>query len=856
MKNLAIYLLFLSSAVSAQQKWPVIKHYEGKFTEKIAMPIGGIGTGDISIGGNGQWKDVEIMNKPAMGFYGAHNPKQAPFFMVFTKSADGVKKTKTLMGPMPLSDYIGSEGSRAPNHGLPRFASSTFDAAYPFATVNLEDRDMPVSAKAKVFNPFIPGDPDASGIPIAVIRYEIKNKTDKSLEVSVAGSLDNFIGMDGSVAEISGWNSVIYPLGTKNNKNSFRQSGNLVGIYMTSDSVDKNSRAWGTIALTTENKTPGDVISYRTEFNTKGWNFNFTDLWDDFSDDGIFKDLNFPLKWDDPRGALAVKFKLAPKETRTVQFFLTWNFPNRMSWDDKVVIGNYYSTKYADAWDVIEKTLPQLPSLEAKTLDFVNLIANSDYPQQVKEAALFNSSTLRSQTTFRDRNGNFFGWEGVFAATGSCHGNCTHVWNYEYASPFLFGSMAMNMRETEYKHALQESGLMCFRVNIPFDKKYEDPLAAADGQMGTIMKVYREWQLSGDDNFLKDLYPGVKKALSFAWIPKGWDADKDGVMEGCQHNTMDIEYYGPNPEIGFWYLGALKAAAAMAGYMHDTEFETTCQTLFTKGSKWIDENIFNGEFYYQKIWPVKSSDDVAKGIISGGGRFNNSEPIFQIGEGCLADQLVGQNMALICGLGYLADSNKIKKAIASIWKYNHVNNVGELFNNMRSYALEGEAGVVVTVYPDPKKRPAIPLSYGFEVWTGLEYTAATGMIYAGMGKEGLQVISDARNRYDGFKRNPFNEEECGNHYTRAMASWSAIPALSHFNYSGVTKTFSITAKPGNYFWSNGHSWGNVVVTNNEATISVHFGKLEVQAIRLSNGSEVKLKEVKTITEDGTLKFKL
>jgi uncharacterized protein (DUF608 family) len=856
MKYLVIFLLLLSTEVPAQQnKWPVIKHYEGKFTEKIAMPVGGIGTGNISIGGNGQWKDVEIMNKPAMGFYGAQSPKQAPFFMVFTQNTNGGKKTKTLMGPIPLSDYAGSEGSRTPNHGLPRFSSSTFDAAYPFAIVNLQDNDMPVSAKAKVFNPFIPGDAEASGIPIAVIRYEITNKTDKPLEVAVAGSLDNFIGMDGSVATISTWNSIITPMGTKNNRNTFRQTKELSGIYMTSDSVDKNSRAWGTIALTTERNNPGDIISYRTEFNTKGWNSNFTDLWDDFSDDGVFKDLVFPHKWNDPRGALSVKFQLAARETRTVQFFLTWNFPNRMDWFDKVIVGNYYSTKYSDAWDVIEKTLPLLPALEAKTIDFVNLIARSDYPQVVKEAALFNSSTLRSQTTFRSKEGDFFGWEGVFAATGSCHGNCTHVWNYEYASPFLFGSLAMNMRQTEYKHALDDSsGLMSFRVGLPFDKKNNGYVAAADGQMGTIMKVYREWQLSGNDNFLKDLYPGVKKALSFAWIEKGWDANQDGVMEGCQHNTMDIEYYGPNPEIGFWYLGALKATAAMAHYMNDTSFEQTCTTLFIKGSRWIDENIFNGEFYYQKIWPVKSLNDVAKGLTMGMGASDVSNPEFQIGEGCLVDQLVGQNMAFVCGLGYLADSSHIRKALSSIWKYNRLKPFGDHFNNMRSYALGDEGGLVVTAYPDPAKRPAIPLSYGFEAWTGVEYTAAAGMFYMGMDKEAGQVIKDIRDRYDGFKRNPFNEEECGNHYVRAMASWSEILALSKFNYSGVDKSFSITAKPGNYFWSNGYSWGKATVSYNKVTIAVHHGNLDVQTIRLSNGRVLKLKKMMTIAENSSSAF--
>jgi non-lysosomal glucosylceramidase len=326
------------------------------------------------------------------------------------------------------------------------------------------------------------------------------------------------------------------------------------------------------------------------------------------------------------------------------------------------------------------------------------------------------------------------------------------------------------------------------------------------------------------------------------------------VMEGCQHNTMDIEYYGPNPEIGFWYLGALKAAAIMANNMNDAAFEKTCTDLFTRGSKWIDENIFNGEFYYQKIWPVKSLNDVAKGLRLGMGARDISNPEFQIGEGCLVDQLVGQNMAFICGLGYLADSNHIKKALSSIWKYNHRKSFGDYFNNMRSYALGNESGLVVTVYPDLSKRPAIPLSYAFEAWTGVEYTAATGMLYVGMDKEANQVIKDIRNRYDGFKRNPFNEEECGNHYVRAMASWSAMIALSKFNYSGTDKTFSITAKPGNYFWSNGYAWGNVTVEGNKATIAVHYGKLTVQNIHLSNGRNLNLKQALTIEEGKSSAF--
>jgi uncharacterized protein (DUF608 family) len=857
MKNIpVVFLCFsISYAFSQQTAWPVIKHYEGRFIEKIAMPVGGIGTGDISIGGNGQWKDVEIMNKPGMGFYGSVTPKRAPFFMVFTQDASGEKHAKALMGPIPPPEYTGSEGSNAPNHGLPRFAKASFDAAYPFGIVRLDDDAMPISAKVKVFNPFVPGDALSSGIPIAVIRYEITNKTDHPLTIALAGSLDNFIGMDGSVVEFNNWNRSINLLGTNHNRNVFRQTSSLSGIYMTSDSVDHDSNAWGTIALTTPAINTGLEISYRTQFSPKGWNDNVTDLWDDFSDDGSFKEVQFDQKVNDPRAALSVKWQLAAHETKEVEFFLTWDFPNRKDWNDKVTIGNYYSTFYNDAWDVAEKTLPLLPKLEAKTIDFVSLIAQSDYPAVIKEAALFNSSTLRSQTAFRNREGYFFGWEGVFAATGSCYGNCTHVWNYEHATPFLFGSLAMKMRNVEYQYGLNDSsGLMSFRVSLPFNKNENWKIAAADGQMGTVMKVYREWQLSGDDEFLRSTWPGLKKALAFSWIRGGWDADQDGVMEGCQHNTMDIEYFGPNPEIEFWYLGALKAAARMAGYLNDHEFQKTCSALFEKGSHWTDQHLFNGEYYIQQIRPVADKNMIATGLIAGMGASNLKNPDFQIGEGCLVDQLVGQNMAWICGLGYLADSNHIRKTMESIYKYNHVASFGDHFNNMRSYALGDESGLMLTSYPDPSKRPAVPLSYASEAWTGLEYTAATGMIYENMNAEALKIISDVRNRYDGYKRNPFNEEECGNHYARAMASWSAFVAYSKFHYSAVDKEITFTARPGKYFWSDGYCWGNVFVGDHSVKIAVHSGKMEIKTIRLQGGGSITLKRPVMIGENKSQEF--
>lgn len=129
------------------------------------------------------------------------------------------------------------------------------------------------------------------------------------------------------------------------------------------------------------------------------------------------------------------------------------------------------------------------------------------------------------------------------------------------------------------------------------------------------------------------------------------------------------------------------------------------------------------------------------------------------------------------------------------------------------------------------------------------------MIYQGMNTQALKVILDVRNRYDGQKRNPFNEQECGNHYARAMASWGTIIAWSRFNYSAVTKKFSITPVPGKYFWSNGYAWGIAEVkADRKILISVHFGELKLSTVELKNTRTINLPKTEILKEGDTKEF--
>ncbi len=837
--KIGFFVIFASaslvSAGIAAEEWPFIKHYDQQHLSQIALPLGGIGTGTVSLGGRGDLRDWEIMNRPAKGY----NPG-SPFFAVWLKTADGKTWTRALQGPVEPFQSSGPFGVKdATNPGLPVFRNCSFDAGYPFGRVNLWDPDLPVTVKIKAFNPMVPADVEASAIPIAVLTYEVTNNASVEMAVSVSGTIQNFIGNDGTKSLAS------------KNKNQFRKGGAVQGIFMSSEGVPKEAEQWGTIALA----VPADEdATFRTAWLAKGWGTSLLDFWDDLGDDGRLNDR--PSSEDLPRGSLAVQAMIPPRQKRDFTFYITWHFPNRFAWSAKR-LGNYYTTRYGDAWEAAEKTVPHLGRLEAETLDFVRAFCQSDLPEVVKESALFNLSTLRSQTCFRTEDGRFFAWEGCGDKEGCCFGSCTHVWNYEQAIAFLYGTLAKSLREVEFSQQTDDSGLMSFRVKLPLDESHFDK-AAADGQMGCIIKVYRDWQLSGDEAWLRAIWPRVKKALEFCWIKGGWDADKDGVMEGCQHNTMDVEYYGPNPQMGLWYLGALRAAEKMALYLRDKAFAETCRALFERGSRWIDANLFNGRYYIHKIVPPMDRSNIAPSLLVGMGSTDFAKPDYQLGNGCLVDQLIGQLLAHIADLGYLVKPENVKTTLDSIVKYNFRGSLQDHFNCMRTFALGDEAALLMASYPDG--RPANPFPYFTEVMTGFEYAAAIGMLYEGQIENGLRCIAAVRSRYDGLKRNPYDEAECGHHYGRAMISWAAPLALTGFRYSAVDRTLTFAVNEGNFFWSNGYAYGTVRLKGAgdkmAAAIKVLKGELAFKSLTLPALGEIKFKVPQILKQGESREFEV
>ena len=293
----------------------------------------------------------------------------------------------------------------------------------------------------------------------------------------------------------------------------------------------------------------------------------------------------------------------------------------------------------------------------------------------------------------------------------------------------------------------------------------------------------------------------------------------------------------------------------MAEYMNEPDKAKEYRELFEKGKKWVDRNLFNGDYYHQKININDKSilQQYAEGLNSMIGDISSSywndehkELNFQIGEGCGIDQVIAQWHANINGLGEIFDRKQVKKSLKSLYKNNFKKSMRNFYNACRIYALNGESGIVICDWPEGKYKPMVPLTYNGECMNGFEYAAGIHMIQEGLVKEGLEIVKAVRDRYNGENRNPWNEFECGSNYARSMASYALLPALSGFEFDMVKKHIGfapvISEKSFQCFWSLDCGWGIYQRKGNKITLKVLSGSVNLKSY--SDSLFLKQKKVK------------
>ena len=796
-------------------------------TKNISFPIGGIGSGCIGLAGNGELNDWEIFNRPNK------NTRNGYSHFAIKANYQGKTVVKVLHGDT-VENLIGmhKDGSdtgfgtgpkKESLAGFPHFKKVEFEADFPIARLTFLDDDFPAKTKLCAFNPLIPNDEFNSSLPVAFFEWEIENTAQEEIEFSLAFSVQN-------PAEVS--------------KNQAVAGGCFLQC------ADKTAEEFGYCDLTV--LTDGLDSVAQAYWYRGDWQDAITTFWHQFSNNARMQARDYEETGKRDHASVVSYFSIKAGEKKKVRFVLSWNAPVQYSYwrEAKDENGkdrtwkNYYATQFENSLTSAKYALQNFTSLQEKTQRFSDALQNSRLPEFVKDAVSANLSVLKSPTVWRLEDGSFWGWEGSFEKTGSCEGSCQHVWNYAYALPFLFPKLERSMRENTIKYALYPTGETAFRLQLPLGVENIKYRACVDGQMGEVIKCYREWKIQGDTAWLKANAESIFKMLEYAWSTDNadaWDRDCDGVIDGRQHHTLDVELFGANSWLQGFYLLALDCAKQMAEALGDIARAKKYKSLYQNGRAWTNKHLFNGEYFCQKV-ELGDKEMVCK--FDGGEYYWNDEAKeikYQIGEGCIIDQVLADWHANLLGVDCVFDRDKKRTALESLYKYNYKPSMREVTNMWRVFAVNDEAGTVICSYPQGKNKPIIPIPYCEETMTGFEYALGGLMIAEGLTKQGEEIVKAVRDRYNGDNRNPFNEIECGNNYARSMASYALLLIYSGFSFD-MTKNYigfaPLSKEDGNYFWSVGGSYGNMEFANGVQTLSIFGDALTLSSFGLQDNKRV------------------
>jgi uncharacterized protein (DUF608 family) len=804
-------------------------YYSGEYLDRIAFPVGGIGAGMFCLEGTGAVSHMSVRNRPDV--------YNEPCMFAAIELKGFKNGAKVIEGQVPDWKKFGppnsANGSSGTSYGLPRFETAKFLARFPFAYIDLKDRDLPLEVQLTGWSPFIPTDCDNSSLPAGAIEYSFRNKGSSKVEAIFSYNSTNFMRQ-------------------RNGRASIKPVSN--GFTLSEEGNKDAPESQGYFAIFTNE--PNTVVDYC--WFRGGWFDPLTIAWNTILKGELNN--NPPIDMGAPGASLFVPFILNPGETKVIRLMMAWYVPNtkmKFGEDSKETKKEecndpncscnlpfyrpWYTSKFKDIAEVVDFWKTNYNDLRQKSGLFRESFYASTLPAEVIEAVAANLTILKSPTVLRQPDGKLWCFEGCSDNSGCCTGSCTHVWNYAQAISHLFPKLERTLRETEFFASQDSEGHQTFRSALPIRPVASTFYAAADGQLGGIMKVFRDWHIGGDKEWLKKMYPKVVESMDYCI--KTWDPRNTGTLEEPHHNTYDIEFWGSDGMCTSFYLGALKAIFEMGKYLG--EDVSSYELLYKKGKQSMENELYNGEYFVQKIkWKGLSSPDpveVSKSALNSNYSdealklLQKEGPKYQYGNGCLSDGVLGCWMGEVSGLKNIIDSVKIAGHLASVYKYNFKKDLKNFENPQRpSYALGHEGGLVLCTWPRGSKL-SLPFVYSNEVWTGIEYQVASHLMFMDQVEKGLEIVRTCRDRYNGKVRNPFDEYECGHWYARAMSSYSLLQGLTGVRYDAVDQILYIDSHIGDFtcFLSTGTGFGNIGLKNGKPFFKITYGEISIKKFIVS-----------------------
>ncbi len=815
----------------------------------IGMPVGGIACGQLYLGGDGRlwlWhifkteysREKDHGQRFSAMTLGGHYANPDKVFTRETRPVDQGTIIKVTSGDDTNTRTLDNNG----------FEDITFRGEYPIGKVKYKDKNFPIEVHLDAFSPFIPLNAKESSLPATIMSYSLKNKGSKLVKVEIAKWMENAVcpfiddaawGNRKNVLEFG--NQRISVVGYIENDNKKGPSGELIS----------EQHGFGSMALSLLNSKDMGKVALSIPLNTKP--------------EELFAELNKPDEFEKEKfssfnntmiGAVGKEIELKPGETKTVDFCISWYFPylnqqeketgQLLALKDIHNLKRHYFNRFNNAGEVAAYLQTNYRYLTETTRNWNKTWYDSSLPYWLLDRSFISIDCLATNTVLWFNNDRFYGWEGVEC----CPGTCQHVWHYTQSMARVFPEIERYLREKiDYGLSFRDDGGMGHRDETAGNY---GKTVAHDGHCGTIIRAYREHKMSANNEFLSRNYVNIKKSVQYIISE---DKNRDGLLEGGQHNTLDASWYGPMGWISSLYIGALAAGKAMALEMGDNRFAAECDDLIKKGQENIVNELFNGEYFIHKPDP-------------------NHPNAINSNDGCHIDQVLGQSLAFQAGVPErIIPEKETISALKSIWKYNFAPDAfiyqeqHQPIKGVRIYATAGEAGTIMCTWPKGGDENAVPGmdkrqadsptwlgpgGYFDECMNGFEYQVASHMINEGMLEEGLAITKSVHERYGAKKRNPYNEIECGDHYSRSMASYGVYNALCGFDHHGPKGilTFNPKVTPENFkaAFITAEGWGSYSQEmedgKHNCTLELSYGKLILNQLNIHVQKESQVISVK------------
>lgn len=792
----------------------------------IGMPVGGFHTGTVYLSGDGRLWLWQIYNETIEGTHEGIDPKTVNWHDGSTMRSVRPRDGSAYVAPALFENRrILEQGFAIRIHyngetylkelNADNWDEVTFESAYPTATIRYQSSHFPVEIALTAYSPFIPLNTDDSSLPVTILRLQIINKTDQPLQASVMGWLENGVNKLSSNSQpgAHGTYEKREALGKGVLTNEAFSADGARGLYYTCEQADEGLQEAGDAGSM---YLMAHDAGARTVASIAPWPVN-TALFDEQSAERAEHATPSILV-----GGISVNGTVAPHGTFETDFSVGWHFNNVHPRLKQLVPdaegGYYYGTRFANARQVAQYVANHFNRLASLTERWRDTWTDSTLPRWFLERTILNIGTLATANTYRFASGRFWGWEGV----GACAGTCTHVWQYAQAVARLFPDLERDLRErVDLGIALRDDGAVIFRAE-------NERRPAIDGQAATILRSYREHQISSDDRFLRLNWPKVKKAMEFIFAQ---DKNGDGMTDTPMENTLDAVWEGEIAWIVGLCIAAARAGQAMAEEMGDNAFATRCAQYVASGRKNMETQLFNGEYFIHRPDAVSGRSKL--------GSYNT----------CHIDQVYGQAWMFQVGLPRILDKEKTMSALRSLWKYNFTTDVGPYIKTHlhgRPYAVAGEGGMVMNTNPKNERKPygdneTWQLGYFHECMSGFEHQVAAHMMGDGMVEESMILTRMIHDRYHAAKRNPYNEIECSDHYARAMASYGTFINACGFEYHGPQGYMAFSPKvQSDRFkaaFTAAEGWGSYQLASladgEQHTLSVQYGSVTLSQLRVA-----------------------